>query len=245
MILESLATAACATAGLVTYAVRSKSSTLLSPSVYRGPLTRTAVALTFDDGPSESTPELLDILAEYQVPATFFQCGVNVRRLPGIAQAVAASGHEIGNHTEHHSALYLKSPAFIYTELAAAQEAISEVTGPRPRYFRPPYGARWFGLRAAQRKLNLQGVMWTCVAQDWRLPTERIVSRVIANLGSGTIHCLHDGRQTQPRPNVRPTLEALRSIIPEALERGFEFVTISQLLCPKNPHPPPPQPPAG
>ena len=239
MILETVATAACASAGLLAYAVRGKSSTLLAPSVYKGPNTRTALALTFDDGPSESTPELLDILAQYAVPATFFECGFNVRRLPDVSRAVLAAGHEIGNHTENHAALYLKTPRFIYGELAAAQDSIAEVTGMRPRYFRPPYGARWFGLRAAQKRLNLEGVLWTCLAQDWRLPTERIVSRVVSNFSSGSILCLHDGRLTQPRPNVRPMLEAVRQILPEALERGFEFVTISELLCSNQPTPQP------
>ena len=235
MIVETVATAACASAALLAYAVRGRSSTLFGPSTYKGPPTRTAVALTFDDGPSESTPDLLEILAQYQVRATFFQCGANVRRLPEVTQAVQANGHEIGNHTQSHAALYLKSPQFIYSELARAQDSIADVTGERPRYFRPPYGARWFGLRAAQKKLNLQGIMWTCIAQDWRLPTERIVSRVTGNLFSGGILCLHDGRLTQARPNVNPMLEAVRSILPEALERGFEFVTISELLCPNQP----------
>ena len=232
MIVETIATAACTSAGLLAYAVRSRSSTLLAPSVYRGPRTRTAVALTFDDGPSESTPELLDVLAQYRVPATFFQVGANVRRLPDVSRAVIAGGHEIGNHTENHSPLYLRTGRFIHDELAAAQATIFEITGTRPRYFRAPFGARWFGLRSAQRKLGLKGVMWTCIALDWRLPTERIVSRVGSNLFSGSIFCLHDGRRTQARPNVRPTIEAVREIVPEALERGFEFVTISQLLCP-------------
>jgi peptidoglycan/xylan/chitin deacetylase (PgdA/CDA1 family) len=237
MILETVATAVGAPAGLLAYAVRSRSSTLLSPSVYRGPRTRTALALTFDDGPSESTPELLDLLAQYGVPATFFQCGANVRRLPDISRAVLAAGHEIGNHSENHAPLYLRTPRFIYSELAAAQDSIADVTGVRPRYFRPPFGARWFGLRAAQRKLELQGVLWTCLGLDWRLPTERIVTRVASNLFSGSILCLHDGRHTQQRPNVRPMIEAVREIVPEALERGFEFATISQLLCPNQPLP--------
>jgi peptidoglycan-N-acetylglucosamine deacetylase len=237
MILETVASAACASAGLLAYAVRGRSSNLLAPSVYRGPQTRTAVALTFDDGPSESTPELLEILAQYGVPATFFQCGANARRLPDVSRAVLEAGHEIGNHTESHAPLYLRTPGYIYGELAAAQDSIAEATGQRPRYFRAPYGARWFGLRAAQKKLELQGIMWTCIGLDWRLPTERIVSRIVSNLFSGSILCLHDGRHTQARPNVRPMIEAVREIVPEALERGFEFATISQLLCPKQPHP--------
>lgn len=240
MILETVATAACTSAGLLAYAVRGRSSTLFAPSIYRGPRTRAVLALTFDDGPCESTPELLDILYQYGVPATFFQCGANVRRLPDVSREVLAAGHEIGNHTENHAPLYLRTPGFIYSELAAAQDSIADATGMRPRYFRPPYGARWFGLRQAQKKLGLEGILWTCLGLDWRLPTERIVSRMTSNLYSGSILCLHDGRLTQPRPNVRPMIEAVRQILPEALERGFEFATISQLLCPNQPLPQPP-----
>ncbi|PYT26969.1 MAG: polysaccharide deacetylase family protein, partial [Acidobacteria bacterium] len=86
----------CGAGALMAYAVRGKSSTLFAPSVYRGPAARRAIALTFDDGPSESTPALLRMLADQDVPATFFQCGGNVERLPEIAREAARCGHEIG-----------------------------------------------------------------------------------------------------------------------------------------------------
>ena len=88
--------------GTMAYAVRGRSSTLLAPSVYKGVGDRRALALTFDDGPSESTPELLEILNRHSIKATFFQCGANVRRLPRVAQEVALQGHEIGNHSDTH-----------------------------------------------------------------------------------------------------------------------------------------------
>src|SRR5580658_2975401 len=91
-----------ATAGLLGHAVRGRTSTFFGPSVYRGNRSRPAIALTFDDGPSESTPELLELLHGLGVQATFFQCGANVRRLPGIAREVIAAGHEIGNHSDTH-----------------------------------------------------------------------------------------------------------------------------------------------
>ncbi len=80
------------------WAVRGRSSTMFAPSIWRGPRDCRALALTFDDGPSESTPALLDVLARHGVSATFFQCGANVERLPGIARATVEAGHEIGNH---------------------------------------------------------------------------------------------------------------------------------------------------
>src|SRR5580704_10248974 len=79
-------------AGALAYAVRVPSCSWLAPSVCRGTDTRPAIAITFDDGPSESTTELLEVLARYRAPATFFQCGVNARRLPSVAREVAAAG---------------------------------------------------------------------------------------------------------------------------------------------------------
>src|SRR5260370_42177000 len=119
---EGAGAAMCATVGMLAYAVRTPSATLLDPSVHKGVSTRPAIALTFDDGPSESTPELLKILAAYGAPATFFQCGMNVRRLPQVAREVAAAGHEIGNHTDTPPKLHFKSPAFIYSRLLSPQE---------------------------------------------------------------------------------------------------------------------------
>src|ERR1700722_4126619 len=103
-------------AGLVFYAMHGRSSKLFAPSVHRGDHSRPALALTFDDGPSESTPALLEILAGHGLRATFFMCGKNARRLPRIAREVRAQGHEIGNHTDTHPHLHFKSPAFIYRE---------------------------------------------------------------------------------------------------------------------------------
>src|ERR1700733_5221675 len=124
-ILESTATGLIlVSAGALAYAVRVPSCSWLDSSVSRGAGTRPAIALTFDDGPSESTAQLLEILARYGAPASFFQCGTNVRRLPGVAREVAAAGHDIGNHSDTHPLLALKSPGFIQRELSAAQEAI-------------------------------------------------------------------------------------------------------------------------
>src|SRR5260370_41688069 len=92
-LVEGAGAATCAAVGVLAYAVRTPSATLLAPSVHKGVSTRPAIALTFDDGPSESTPELLKILSDYGAPATFFQCGMNVRRLPQVARHVAAARH--------------------------------------------------------------------------------------------------------------------------------------------------------
>jgi peptidoglycan/xylan/chitin deacetylase (PgdA/CDA1 family) len=228
------ATGVLAAAGFLSHAVRGRSSTFFGPSVYRGDRSRAALALTFDDGPSESTPRLLEILAGYGIPATFFMCGKNVRRCPEIARAVTAAGHEVGNHSDTHPRFDFCPPQFIYREIASAQDTIRETTGVTPRLFRAPFGVRWFGLRSAQRHLGLLGVMWTVLGHDWNWPAERVSSRLIQRAANGAVLCLHDGREVQPAPDVRVTLDAVKFAIPILKERGFRFETVSQILCPTN-----------
>jgi peptidoglycan-N-acetylglucosamine deacetylase len=229
---EAVGGAVCAAAGVMAYAVRGKSSNLLAPSVHRGPKTKKRLALTFDDGPSESTPKLLQLLSEYRAPATFFQCGANVRRLPEITRQVRSEGHELGNHSDTHAPYYFRSAEFIYDELQRAQQSIGEIADETPRYHRVPYGVRWFGLRAAQQRLGLLAAMWTVIGLDWKMGADAIAGRIGRGACNGAILCLHDGRELQPAPDIRETVEAVRRILPALSARGFQFVTLSNLLCP-------------
>ena len=221
-----------AAGGWLAHAVRGRASTVFGPSVYHGDRTRPAIALTFDDGPSESTPALLRILARHQVPATFFLCGRNVERLPEIARAVADAKHEIGNHSDTHPRFDFCSSGFIYRELARAQEKIERHTGVAPRLFRAPYGVRWFGLKSAQERLGLMGVMWGTMGNDWKWPAPRIAELLLRRARNGEIVCLHDGRRTEHKPNIEAMLEAVDAVIPQLKERGLRFETVGQLLCP-------------
>jgi peptidoglycan/xylan/chitin deacetylase (PgdA/CDA1 family) len=233
-------TAIAAVAGTLTHGARSRTSQLFAPSINRGDPTLPNIALTFDDGPSESTPHLLDYLAEQQVPATFFQCGLNVQRLPAIARRVHADGHELGNHTWSHIRLCprlgfklnLRSPREIYSEIARTQDIMTETTGYTPTLFRAPYGLRWLGLREAQRRLELTGVLWTVIGRDWELPANQIAELIITKAVPGSILCLHDGRDIQPNPDLSEMLDALRVIVPRLKADGFQFRTVSQLVWP-------------
>src|SRR5207248_9568096 len=140
--------------------------------------------------------------------------GRNVRRLPQIARQVAAAGHEIGNHSDSHPRFPFKSSAFIYDELSAAQASIEDATGIRPGLFRAPFGIRWFGLREAQARLRLLGVMWTALALDWKWPEERVALRLLRRTAKGAIFCLHDGRELTQRPDISSTLGAVRRLLP-------------------------------
>jgi peptidoglycan/xylan/chitin deacetylase (PgdA/CDA1 family) len=229
MLLESLVVAAFA-AGFMGWAVRGRSSNVFGRSLWRGPRDRQVVALTFDDGPSESTLLLLDALGSLGVRATFFVSGASVERLPEVARSIAASGHEIGSHGYSHAPLYLRSPAFVRDELERAQRAITAATGVAPRLYRPSFGCRWFGLRGAQRRLGLTTVMWTVIGRDWKWPAGRIAERLVRGASNGAIFCLHDGRVLAPGPDIRPTIEALHIAVPRLRARGFRFETAGALL---------------
>jgi peptidoglycan-N-acetylglucosamine deacetylase len=211
------------------WAVRGRSSTAFAPSIWRGPRDRRAIALTFDDGPSESTPALLEFLARHSVPATFFQCGANIARLPQIARAAFDAGHEIGNHTDSHPLFCFRSPAFMRLELDRGQRAIEAAMGMRPTLFRAPYGVRWPGLRSAQAQFGLTGVMWTVIGYDWNLAAEGIVRRISGSVSNGAIICLHDGRELRANPDIRNTIRAVEQLIPMLLDRGYRFETVSRL----------------
>ena len=213
------------------WAVRGRSSSVFGPSVWRGTPGRRAIALTFDDGPSPATLEILDILAQYNAPATFFQCGANVLRAPDLSQTVCGGPHEIGNHSHTHRNFALRRTAEIVDEFARAQDAIVQTTSRAPTLMRAPYGVRWFGFRQMQQDLGLTGVMWTVIGNDWKLPAPAIAARVLSNTGDGAIICLHDGRAIQENPDISRTVEAVRRIVPALLERGYHFETVSQLLC--------------
>ncbi len=212
------------------YGSVSKTSQLFGPSVYRGPGRQRTVALTFDDGPSEGTLEILEYLNREKIWATFFQCGANVKRLPHIAGQVAAAGHQLGNHTYSHPKLLFKSSEFIEREFTEAQKIITFETGLAPIVMRPPYGFRWAGMRAVQRKLSLLSVLWTVIGNDWRWPAERIKRHVLRGSTPGGIICLHDGRELQKKPDTSETLAALRKIVPVLKDQGYTFLTISDLL---------------
>lgn len=230
----ALPAAAAGAAAFMGWAVRGRASSVFGPSVWHGPRDRRELALTFDDGPSEATPEILDVLARHNAAATFFQCGANVERLPEIARSVADAGHEIGNHSHAHPYLFLRSPDAIANDLRRAQETIASHTDALPVWFRAPYGVRWFGLRAAQKQLQLTGVMWTAIGYDWSSKAEDVVARMTGAAENGAILCLHDGRELRAKPDVRETVAAVRRLVPMLLDQGYRLETVSRLLCPKN-----------
>jgi peptidoglycan/xylan/chitin deacetylase (PgdA/CDA1 family) len=195
---------------------------------WHGDRSRRAVALTFDDGPSADTLAMLDVLARYQVHATFFMVGARVDAHPEIARAVVAAGHTVGNHTFHHERLVLKTPDQVKRELAAAQRSIERATGVRPTLYRPPFGAEDTTTRDVGRHMGLVAVDWSDSSKDWKRPgVDRIVANVLASVTDGAVILMHDGGGDR-----KQTVEAIARLIPELRARGFELVTVPELIQP-------------
>jgi len=223
--------AAAGLAGLyVTYAACCPLAQVWGRSFHRGPRGRRQIALTFDDGPSDCTPAVLDVLERYDLRATFFVCGENVERFPELVREITAAGHEIGNHTYSHAALLPRNAAQIRLELERTQDAIENAAGVRPRLFRPPYGVRAPSLRGIQAELGLTTVLWTVIANDWKLGRAAITERVLRRAGEGGIICLHDGNQVYHPAERRETVAALPEIVEGLRGRGFRFVTAGRML---------------
>ena len=208
---------------------------LLRSAIWEGPREQPRIALTFDDGPSRSTPALLDLLARHGAKATFFACGANVRRYPEIAREVAARGHELGNHTDTHPNLFWMSNAAREPEIRRAQDSIRTATGVEPRWFRPPYGFHGPGLSRLLRRMSLRSVFWTTIARDWVDPADRVTTRLRAGARPGAILCLHDARALAPEPDISVTLAALAATLPRWRDEGFQFVTLSELVWTPSP----------
>ena len=216
-------------AAVLGFAAAAPGSQLLGRTLVAGDGEAPEIALTFDDGPGEATPLILDILKQAGIRATFFLCGQNVEQFPDLARRIAAEGHEIGNHTYSHPYLVWKTPGRIAWEIARAQSLIEHSTGCRPRLFRPPYGVRWFGLFPILASHDLTAVMWSVSGMDWRLPAARIADRVIAQAKPGSIILLHDGVPPSERGDRRETAEALQEIV-RALGGRYRFVTASEMV---------------
>ncbi len=217
------------------YACSVPSSQILGPALVEGPSDSKRVVLTFDDGPAEPyTSQLLDILRDHRVPATFFVCGKNVERYPEIVRRILAEKHTIGNHTFTHPFLYFKNQQQMAEEIDRTQAAIERVTGFRPRLFRPPYGARWFGLFRVLRQRGLNAVQWSAASFDWvKKNRPRDVVRItLDRLRNGAVILMHDGREPRALEDIdaSTTVAALPAIIEGVREAGFEFVPVEEFL---------------
>ena len=189
------------------------------------------IALTFDDGPHpQYTPLILDILREYNVHATFFLIGENAERNPELVRRILREGHEIGNHTYLHKNLKEHTSGGIYEEISMAEEAILRIADQRTKLLRPPGGLYDKQVCETAHRLDYDIILWTVDTFDWKHPTpEEIIQTVESNVQCGDIILCHDFIGGAPSP----TPDAIRKIIPDLLKRGYEFVSVSELIYSK------------
>ncbi len=232
-ILEIIAAVALAFGLWFWWACSEPWSTFFRPVLIRGPREGKRVTLTFDDGPAEKfTEQILGILREHRVPATFFVCGKNAEQHPELLRRIVAEGHEVGNHSYSHFFTYFKSRRRMAREIDNTQAIIEKLTGQRPSFFRPPYGARWFGLVPTLLQRGMHLILWSATGYDWKKDAQGIVNAALRELKPGAIILLHDGREARPPAEIdrSGTVAALPAIIAGARERGYTFAPLRDFL---------------
>ena len=179
------------------------------------------IALTFDDGPHPVyTEQMLEVLEEAQVPATFFLLGQNIEGHEELVKEIAEKGHLIGNHTFHHVQITGLPKEKACEEIEETSQLIEELTGKGTEYVRPPFGTWNEGLESS---LDLIPVMWTIDTLDWTTQNvDSIVEHVVKNVGENDIILMHD--------SYKSTVQATERIISLLKAEGFEFVTVDEVL---------------
>jgi peptidoglycan-N-acetylglucosamine deacetylase len=192
------------------------------------------VALTFDDGPyGKPTEQILDILHNQWVKATFFVTGMNAEKYPEILKREVNEGHLIGNHSFNHSkALFLESSHKIKRNIAKTDSVVFSIVGLHPRFFRPCYGLTSKLMTTTLKKMGYEVILWNDGTRDYdsKEPSQTIVNHILRQIKPNAIILLHDGRDTQinyPRENV---VRALPQIIVGIRQAGYTMVTLDQLL---------------
>ena len=179
------------------------------------------IALTFDDGPSKYvTDEILDILEENGAKATFFVLGSNAEQYPDKLKRAVSLGCEIGNHTYNHPNLFKLDIEDIKYQVDTTKWCVYEACGVQPTLVRPPYGNHNSAIRAA---LPYPIIMWSVDTLDWEnRDADKIIEIVLKKASDGDIILMHD--------LYKSTSKACKTIIPELIKRGYQLVTVSELL---------------
>ncbi len=186
---------------------------------------RKQIALTFDDGPHPAfTPEILRILDQQRVNATFFLVGQMAEKYPELVREQVMRGNEIGNHTYHHVSLVKIPEEDVAVELKACGDVLRHTTGRSPHLFRPPGGEYDRAVAEMSNTLGYTMVLWTDDPGDYEQPgADVILQRTLKRARNGGILLLHDG--------IRQTIDILPRLIETLKREGFEFVTVDRMIA--------------
>ncbi|MBM4289036.1 MAG: polysaccharide deacetylase family protein [Deltaproteobacteria bacterium] len=199
--------------------------------VYRGDATTPAVALTFDDGPSPRyTPQILEVLSQHQAQATFFVLGRHAQRYPHLVRAIAAAGHEIGNHSYSHLRLAQESLKVCQEEVARTKTLLAGLGVPPSGLFRPPYSEVSPQLRQVAAAQGQRLILWSINSADYNGDSGPVIAeRVLQHVGNGAIIIFHDNDEFDGADR-QPTVAALRLFLPILRQREVAMLTVSGLL---------------
>jgi peptidoglycan/xylan/chitin deacetylase (PgdA/CDA1 family) len=187
-------------------------------------------ALTFDDGPSQATAAVLDILASEGVPATFFVLGTNVERHPQVVQRARDEGHAVGIHGMDHAKLAGAAADVIERQVSGVTRVLAHLGVTPANVYRTPHGYKSSGVFEVARRHGLTLWAWSRGVWDTDRPDPSVLVRRATRLArSGMVLLLHDGRGEEPQPDVQPMLAALPAIIRELKQRGFAFVRVGDV----------------
>lgn len=221
------------TGSVLTYHAMLPGTHFYGPAFSEGKTSQKLVALTFDDGPYPPyTGQVLDVLQEYQVPATFFVIGQNAHDHPELVQRIVAEGHQIGNHTYSHMDLLKADRETIAAEVIKTNQVIASIIGYPPHVVRPPHGFRDAVVMDVMAEQKMKVVEWSVISRDWTNPgVDTIVSRTVGKVKNGSIILLHDGDGIAASSSRAQTAEAARHIIRELSAQGYKFVTVDEILA--------------
>ena len=218
---------------LFVWTIGRANSTFWMPTLWRASGARRAVALTFDDGPDVCfTPQILDILAEKRVTATFFVVGERAARHPELIRRVHAEGHAIGSHSHTHSLrFHFRHERGMRSEIGACNRVIRATIGREPRLFRAPQGLKTPALADVLREYGMAAVGWQVRGMDyWLRDPKRIARRIVEGAVGGGVLTLHDGGGFQGSEDRSATVQALPLVIDGLRARGFTFRRVDELF---------------
>lgn len=193
-----------------------------APIIYSGPSNRRAVAITFDDGPDPRTlQQMLEILDEYNAPATFFLLGHRIRRSENLVRQIYERGHQIANHSYTHPLFSRLGWKEAVREIKKTEEALGSFMS--HKYFRPPYGDFKRETLEVAHYLGYRVIYWNVDTRDWAATNPRqIVEAVKQQTRPGSIILFHEGKNL--------TIQALPEIIRWLRDEGYELLTVAELI---------------
>jgi len=203
-------------------------------TIYRVKTGKKKIVLTFDDGPSQDwTPKILDELKKENIKATFFMIGHHVQKYPNIARRVANEGHAIGNHGYAHSVMLYYTSAEIEEEIKYTEHVIHKYPGKTTKYFRPPKAWLRWKIKNKIVSMGYQTILWSLNSKDWVSFNHKSIVRYLArNVKNGDILLFHDSGNVSSTEggNRRQTVKSISLLARTMREKGFEFVTIEEIL---------------